>query len=74
MFAALIVFAHLADSAFMYCVSSCGVLGDGSAPCGIRRWLTSGDRTAFTTAAFSSVTIGAGVPRGAKIPYHVVYS
>src|SRR5438128_378921 len=63
-------FFNLNNSVLMCEANSSGVPPITSAPSAARRSPTSGWRIALLISAFSLVTIAAGVPAGARIPYH----
>ena len=65
---------HRPISLLMNARNCSGVVGAGSAPCPDMRSRVSGASSARTSVRLSVVTIGAGVPAGARTPYQSVSS
>src|SRR5471030_2764711 len=64
----LMTLPHFAASDLMYCANCSGVSPTGSAPCAIRRSLTSGNARMRTIPRLSAATTSRGVRAGAANP------
>ena len=66
--------AYFASSRAIICANCSGVSGAGSAPSAMSFARTSGVFRILVTSAFHFAIMAAGVPAGAKSPYHVEMS
>ena len=64
----LITACHFFSSRWMFRAYSAGVLGIGSPPASIRRFLTSSDVNILRSSVFNRSMIGCGVVAGATSP------